>query len=363
MDVLVVTVVHTPLDARIHTRQIAALLEAGHRVRFAAPFHGYDIDPATVRADNLTTEDVPRAQGRRRIRAIIAARRLISAASEDVIIVHDPELLLAVNGARRPVIWDVHEDLAGSLADKSWLPTFLRRAVGLAVRWIERWAERRHTILLAEEGYAARFRRPHPVIGNRPWLPATPAMLGTDRVVYLGRVSELRGGRDILAIGRLLAPHGVQVHVMGPVDAELRDEFETAAAAGHVRMDGFVPNEAAMERLDGALAGLSLLHDHPNYRHSLPTKVLEYQAAGLPVITTPLPEAERIVRAAGSGVVVPFSDPDAVVTEVLRLRDDPEVATRFGQAGRRAAEEHWSWDAMAPRFVAEVVRVARGDGA
>jgi glycosyltransferase involved in cell wall biosynthesis len=361
VDVLVLTVVHTPLDARIHTRQIRALLEAGHRVRLAAPFTGYGIDPSDVHREGLSVADIPRATGRRRLRSLRVARTLLASASEDVVILHDPELLLGLIGlATPPVIWDVHEDLAGSLADKSWLPAWSRGLVRNVVTRLERSAERHVHLMLAEEGYRTRFRRPHPVVGNRPWLRPQPVTLGSDRVVYLGRVSELRGGRDLLEVGRVLAADGVRMHVIGPIDAALQPDFGAAVEAGHVQADGFVPNEQALGLLDGALAGLSLLHDHPNYRHSLPTKVLEYQAAGLPVITTPLPEAERIVRSASSGVVVPFADPGAVRDAVLRLRDDLDGARAMGAAGRNAAIAEWSWDAVAGDFVAYVERVARG---
>jgi glycosyltransferase involved in cell wall biosynthesis len=359
VDVLVVTIVHTPLDARIHRRQITSLLRAGHRVRYAAPFAAYGVDPSQLGLPGLTTHDLPRAAGRRRLRALRAARRLVRSATEDVVIVHDPELLLAVVAARTPpILWDVHEDLAGSLADKPWLPAWLRPVTGWLVRWAELRAEKRHAVMLAESSYTDRFRQTHPVVTNRPWLPDSPIVPGDRRVVYLGRVSVLRGGRDLLEVGRLLQPHGVEVEVIGPIDAELRDEFAAASAEGAVVATGFMPNVQALGRLDGALAGLSLLHDHPNYRFSLPTKILEYQAHGLPVITTPLPEAERIVRSAGSGVIVGFCDPAGTVDEILALRDNSEGVRRLAAAGRRAAEQEWSWDAVADDFVATVERVA-----
>jgi len=359
VDVLVVTIVHTPLDARIHRRQITSLLRAGHRVRYAAPFTAYGVDPAQLDLSALTTQDLPRATGRRRLRALRAARRLVKSATEDVVIVHDPELLLAVVAARTPpILWDVHEDLAGSLTDKPWLPAWLRPMTRGLVRWAELRAEKRYEVMLAESSYTDRFRRPHPVVTNRPWLPDAPVVPGDRRVVYLGRVSILRGGHDLLEIGRRLQPHGIQVEVIGPIDAELRAEFAAASAAGTVVAIGFMPNVQALGRLDGALAGLSLLRDHPNYRFSLPTKILEYQAYGLPVITTPLPEAERIVRSAGSGVIVDFADPAGTVEAILALRDDPDLVRALATAGRRAAEREWSWDAVADDFVATVERVA-----
>lgn len=45
LRVLVVTIVHDPEDARIRRRQIGALLEAGARVTYAAPYRAYGREP------------------------------------------------------------------------------------------------------------------------------------------------------------------------------------------------------------------------------------------------------------------------------------------------------------------------------
>lgn len=357
------TVVHTPLDARIHHRQVRALLDAGHQVTYAAPFSGHavafeQVDP------RLDTVDLPRAVGRRRGRALRAAVRLLGddRHAHDAVLVHDPELLLAV-GLARPdarVIWDVHEDLRGSLDDKPWLPGPARPLADHAVRLVERWAERRFALLLAEEGYRERFRAHHPVVPNYPPLPArAPSAPSSDRIVYLGRVSRLRGAEELVEVGRRLAPSGITLRVVGSVDHDVISRMRSAHDRGWLEMVGFVPNAKALEMLDGSLAGLSLLHDHPNYRHSLPTKVLEYQAAGVPVITTPLPAAVEIVETGGSGVVVPFGDVDAVVDAVRRLRSDPGLAAALGRAGRLDAETGRSWQAVEQRFVDAVTSGGR----
>ena len=85
--------------------------------------------------------------------------------------------------------------------------------------------------------------------------------------------------------------------------------------------------------LDGALAGLSLLEDRPNYRHSMPTKVIEYMAHGLPVITTPLPLAADLVERSGCGIVVPFDDAEATAAAPHRAGPRPR-ATRGPGTGR-----------------------------
>jgi len=110
--------------------------------------------------------------------------------------------------------------------------------------------------------------------------------------------------------------------------------------------------------LNGALAGLALLHDVPNYRHSMPTKVIEYLAHGVPAIVTPLPVPAALVQGSGGGLVVPFGDVDAVVRAVLGLAADPQRARRMGAAGHAAVAAEYDWDMVAAEFVAALEHAA-----
>lgn len=355
-SVLVVTVVHRPDDARILHRQVAALLDADVEVTVAGPWAATG---ATAPA-GVTTLELPRAAGRARLAALRAARRLLRThvGEHDLVLLHDPELLLALPGLRLPpVVWDVHEDLAASLVDRAWVPALLRRPLQLAVRGVERWAERRCAgLLLAEHGYADRFRRPHPVVPNVPIVPTTVEPPDDDRVLYVGRISRSRGAREMVELGRRLVGAAV-VELVGPADADVEQLLADADARGEVRWYGFEPNDVALARLDGAACGLSLLHDEPNYRHSMPTKVLEYLAHGLPVITTPLPEAVRAVTPEGLGTVVPFGDVDAVEQAVRALLDDPVGRRAIGGRAHASARRDHDWAVHGPRFV-EVLRTA-----
>lgn len=350
MRVLVVTVVHHPLDARICHRQIGALLAAGHEVVYAAPWSATGAaPPGGVRA-----VDLPRSSGRRRLGAVLAARRVIRAerGGADVILLHDPELLLAAAGMRRPAtVWDVHEDTAAAMVDKAWVPRPVRRVLASAVREAERLAERRFGLLLAEAGYRERFRRAHPVVPNEPVVPEHVAEPGDDRVVYVGRLSLGRGASTLLALAELL-PVGVTLELVGSADPDVAGALEAADRAGTLRWRRFVPNAEVQALLGGALAGLSLLRDLPNYRHSRPTKVVEYMAHGVPVVTTPTPVAERIVAEHGCGIVVPFDDAAAVAEAVERLLRAPGERRAMGERGHAAARDHFDWARSGPAFVA-----------
>jgi glycosyltransferase involved in cell wall biosynthesis len=368
--VLVMTVVHRPDDARIRHRQLHTLMAEGFPVTYAAPWRATGVDAP----EGLTKRDLPRASGRDRLAALLAARELLRAEADqhDVIVIHDPELLVAVRlaGVDRlpPVVWDVHEDTAVALGDRPWVPRVLRRVLAVGVRRLERWAERHVHLILAEDGYRSRFRRVHPVVRNHPW--ATEQVSTSEvaplahqvrerppRVVYVGRISRGRGLETILALGRELGDQA-RVEVAGDADADVRPLLDDALADGVVQWHGFVPNDAVGALLTGASVGLSLLDDDPNYRVSMPSKVIEYLAHGLPVVATPLPAVQQLLEEHDAGIVVPFGDADASVAAVRRMLDEPALLERLARAGRTAAASR-TWEVEGARFASMLRTWAR----
>ena len=378
MRVVVCTVVHHPADARIFFREIQALLDAGHDVTYiaphqdaAAPVHsdvhsdeerqrggpGPDTAAAGARRGSLTAVPIPRAVGRRRIGALKAAKAAMAerSAGADLLLVHDPELLLALPPRRHrpPTVWDVHEDTAAALTTKAWLPTWLRPVAAGGVISAERLAERRLHLLLAEHGYNDRFAGTHPVVPNTTTVPADAAPpSGPRRVSYVGWLSPDRGSAEMVELGRLLKPHGIAVELIGQADAAARAHIEAGGDAVH--WHGFVPNADALRLVEGSLAGLSLLQDEENFRHSMPTKVAEYMARGVPVVSTPLPLAVELVEAADGGFVVPFNDPGAASDAILQLDADPDLRVKMGLRAHEYALRHLSWPPHAAAFVAQL---------
>ena len=368
MHVVVCTVVHHPADARIFYREIQALLDAGHDVTYIAPFGEL---PASVRIEDqghdqgnsergrgtLRPVTIPRASGRRRVGAIRAARTAMAeqVADADLLLVHDPELLLVLppKDKRPPTVWDVHEDTAAALTTKAWLPEWVRPVAAEGVARAEHLAERNLHLILAEHGYNARFAGEHPVVPNTTDVPERAAPPGGPRrVVYVGWLSPDRGSAEMVELGRLLKPRGIAVELIGQADGAARAHIE--AAGELVRWHGFVPNAEALRLVEGALAGLSLLQDEENFRHSMPTKVAEYMARAVPVITTPLPLAVELVEAADGGFVVPFNDPQAASEAILRLDADPDLRVKMGLRAHEYALANLAWAPHAAAFVAQL---------
>jgi glycosyltransferase involved in cell wall biosynthesis len=358
---LVVTCAHRGDDARIVHRQARSLLLAGHQVTLVGPLP----DSVASDPDGLARVPIPRAVGRHRFRSWRACVSAVRARlhEHDLLLLHDPELLpvLALQVGKIPTVWDVHEDFVASVDDREWIPGPLRSAVASVVRITERTARRRLTVILAEDSYAERFPGAA-VVPNSTWIPAHAAAFDPTvlpRVVHVGRLSRGRGVEELLETGRRLGSRAELV-LIGDADPEVTSSVREAHVAGHVRWLGHLPNPAALEHVDGALAGLALLHDEANYRHSRPTKIIEYLARGVPVITTPLPLAVELVEPSGGGVIVEFGDVDACVAAIEGWMTHPAEREAAASAGRRFVAERYGWDGDAAKFVSILESLTAG---
>ena len=94
--------------------------------------------------------------------------------------------------------------------------------------------------------------------------------------------------------------------------------------------------------LSGQDAGVMLLSQGISEHGCSPTKVGEYWAVGLPVVTTPnVSDTDEIVRSERVGVVIEGPAPhcyERALEELLALSRDPDLANRC----RRAAERHYN---------------------
>ena len=78
----------------------------------------------------------------------------------------------------------------------------------------------------------------------------------------------------------------------------------------------------------------------------LPNVILEYMAAGLPVVATRVAGTPELVMNGETGFLVPPGSPDALAEAIAHLLNDPSLAVRMGKAGRAVVERRFSLDLM-----------------
>lgn len=337
---LVVTTVHQPDDARIRSKLIATLASEWE-VTYAARVPG----PSDTGA--LTWLPLRGGRGRR----WLAAARQILSKRWDLVAIHDPELLplgLFRSWVGQPTLFDLHENVPAQIRHKSWLPSPIRPVIAWLALRLLRWAEATMTVTLAEDGYQRLFRADHPVIENYLVLDGLPAPVPESAAPFLAYVGDITLHRGAFLAVEAAAGAGVGLVMVGRVaPAELAPKLLAHARTLDVDLElvGPLPHAEAMERVKGARAGLSPLLDIPNYRNSLPTKILEYLALGLGVLASDLPGTRQVGEGAAGVVFVKPGDGAAWREAGRQLGAD----TSFRSAAQGEAESvraRYGWPAQ-----------------
>jgi glycosyltransferase involved in cell wall biosynthesis len=100
------------------------------------------------------------------------------------------------------------------------------------------------------------------------------------------------------------------------------------------------------------------LRDVPLFDAFIPSKLFEVLAAGRPVIGAVRGEARQILERSGGALLVEPERPDQLAEAVERLRSDPGLRATLGRRGRAFAEEHYSRDTLAARYLEVLHEVA-----
>lgn len=353
---------HPALDVRIFHKECRSLARAGFDVHLVVH------DPPAAVLDGVTLHAIPPAAGSKWTRAASRLARTYRAAralEAPVYHFHDPELIpvgAALKARGATVVYDVHED-----APREALTQLRARPLDariLSATWRAYEALARRTLdgfVCATDDIASHFpAERRVVVANYPMRgefegvahPAAPEPVA--RFLYVGGLSKVRGVVEMLDAVAMLPPGEPAVlELMGRAfPAGLVDELARHPGWGRVDYRGWQEREAMVARFAGARAGLVVLQPAPEYVVSLPIKLFEYMAAGLPVVASDFPLWREIVEDAGCGLLVDPTDPAAIAGAMTWILRNPAEARAMGERGRRRAQERYSWDAEARRLTA-----------
>ncbi|OGX85975.1 hypothetical protein BEN47_14055 [Hymenobacter lapidarius] len=278
--------------------------------------------------------------------------RLLRVLQPAVVIVHAPELLPLTLlwqwlGKGRKFIYDIQENYALNVSTQRVYRGLVRRGVAAALRWVQGLAAcRAAAIILAEASYAdelpfLRKLPPHRVLvlENKyqplpgqllPHQPSKFPLPGEPlRLLFSGTISELNGILEAFWFAGQLRrawPGGVQLTVIGFCQQpQLLRQLQQLAAenAEWLTLIGgheLVPHAQIVAEIERSHLGLLPYRPHTSTARCRPTKLFEYLAHGLPIITSPNAQWQLVLQQHGAGLQLDFDQPFDAPALVDELR-------------------------------------------
>ncbi|MGI8879905.1 MAG: glycogen synthase [Jatrophihabitans sp.] len=182
---------------------------------------------------------------------------------------------------------------------------------------------------------------------------------GRPSVVFVGRITRQKGVGHLLAAARDFDPSIQLVLCAGAPDTpEIAAATEAAVADLQSTRDGVVwitdmrPREEII-----ALLSAATVFACPSVYEPLGIVNLEAMACSTAVVASAVGGIPEVIEDGRTGLLVPYDETDTAAFEaglaaaVNRVCADPELAARFGAAGRQRAVTRFGWDTIAAETV------------
>lgn len=293
------------------------------------------------------------AQG---VKQLFRLRAFLSRGRFDVLHAQDPWTnLLGVPAARMagvPVIVTSRLDLA----DWGWYKSRKR----IVMRWVQRAgtaifanSEAVKQNLVSNDHFAPEMIRVilngvdvqhfSQVVAVRP--VTLPQVSASDRLIAMvaNMHFELKGHDLLIEAAQKVVARFPQTKFLLVGDGERRGLLEQMAEQKGVKENLlFLGNRKDIAQIH-ACCEIGIL---PSRSEGLPNAVLEYMAAGLPVVGASVGGIPELIENERTGLLVPPGDADAIANALISLLADPERAKELGRAGQERARTRFSFDQL-----------------
>lgn len=358
MKVCHMTAVHPYNDIRITIKECQSLVEAGHDVHLIAP----DIDIKEYLGINI--HGLQNSYRGRVNRVRHFTKDIYNKALEidaDIYHFHDPELLpigIKLKKLGKKIVYDVHEDVPRQILNKYWIPKIFRKIISISFELYENSTVKKlDAIVTATPHIMKRFQKYNKNVVNVSNFPimnelytANKPLKKENKVIYIGGITRERGSVTMLnAIEKTSGTLELAgKFVNGEEETILKKQ---PAWKTKVNYHGFLNRENVKNILAVSKVGLVVLEPKENFIDSLPIKMFEYMAAGIPVIASDFPLWKNIIKTDDCGICVNPLDVKEITEAIQWILDNPTEAETLGRNGRVAIETKYNWQKESEKLI------------
>ncbi len=360
MKVCHVTSVHKSNDVRIFLKECCSLSKAGYDVSLVAANANTEIinNVKIIGVNSIVNNRISRV-----FKTVYSVYKVAKKENANIYHLHDPELLLIallLKSKNTKVIFDSHEDLPRQLLTKYWIPLYLRKILSHLTEYFENYITKRIDGVVAATPYIRdRFLKVNfntVDINNYPiitelMLDSENSITKENEVVYVGGITKERGILELID-SLAISKSNVKLNLAGAFSPEsLYEEALAKDGWDKVNFKGFVNRTQIKQLLNQSKAGIVTLHPTLNYLESLPIKMFEYMACGLPVIVSNFPYWVKILEKEHCAIFVDPKNEQQIADAIDYIFNNPEKAHEMGERGKIAVIKSFNWEVEEKKLI------------
>ncbi len=264
--------------------------------------------------------------------------------------------------AHRPVVfYDAREPYAEDYL--SYVTTPFPFFLKLFASWVDQWEKKKaknYDLVIANEpivqqNFAKVMGEERSVVlyNYTDLIEETELVPYRDKIYdlfYCGAVTKQRGAFEILKAVALIKEELPKFKVLflgNYFPFSLKEELQAFIVKNDlndfVELKDAVPYKEVAHYYNLSKIGLVLLQRVKTFEISMPIKIFEYMAFGLPVIGSDFGHMKDYIQKDRCGIAVAPNDTKAIADATISILKDHQLYSQFSENGKRVSQEKYSW--------------------
>lgn len=373
--ICIITTVHQPFDIRIFHKQAKSLVQEGFDVSLIATHDKEEI------IEDINIIPLPKSKTRieRMFINTFKALKLALKQDADIYHFHDPELLgiglILKYLTHKPVIYDSHEYYEKSVLYSYWLPKWIRKPYSKFMLLYEKFVYPRLSAVIGVlDAQSTKFNLAKKFIAlhNYPSLKMFENLQNHEKLydlIYVGSISSERGLYQMLNIVskyKELYDKNFKLCLLGKFPNDnLLNEYETYIKDNKLTNNifylGMKNQDEVLHYLSKSKIGLWLGKKTKQYNNpQLATKLFEYMAAELPVISTNYDYTMNHIGKVDYISFVEENDIDTQINIIHELLNNKESLYLKGKKAKEEFQKYYNWENESKKLLDLYAQLLKG---
>lgn len=357
--VIHITILHNRYDTRIFQKECMSLSKKYDVLLIVNDNSGNE----TI--NNIKIIDLGVKNNNRLTRLINCIRKInniLIKEKPDIIQVHDPELLLLYHVINRKYIFvfDLHDDLVLQILEKEYIPRIIRKPISLCSSVVLKFFIGKIDGIITAADYLTdiykNYNKNILTIWNYPItnLIAKKSSNAISEKVNILFIGTAYTGRSIEDLCKLLAEpifnEAFTFTIIGETSELLRDRIKEFSKQDNIRLVSHMNYRDLYQVIESYDIGFICDYGFERNNEIIPIKLLEYMAAGLPVITSSLPMVSKIVEDCNNGYIVDLGRRDGMKEVLQEIIENPDKLRELGE-NSLIGIKRYDWSIMEDRLL------------
>ncbi|QCJ44788.1 glycosyltransferase family 4 protein [Bacillus sp. S3] len=166
---------------------------------------------------------------------------------------------------------------------------------------------------------------------------------GTRKLIYAGNLGLAQNTEIIHQLVPLLAEHDIQLTIIG-YGVHRRQLIDSIKQYKSVKFMKPMTKKQCFKVMAEHDLGIVTLKDKEVFKTVLPGKMIDYMTCGVPILGVVDGYAKDLINHEGVGIAINGSDPQQIVTQIVKLLENDPVRTQMTRKAQQLILTQFNWE-------------------